>query len=97
MVKVASMVAIFAFLVPICRESFATVGTSEGIECFSVNILKVTVPPGSPAGGGAKQPGFLLGNDFYVFTALLAINGVFWFLAQTITAAKGAYGIVRQV
>ena len=48
----------------------------------------MAVPPGSPAGVRTKLPRFLLGDDFYQLSAVLAGNRVLGRIAQTVAAAE---------
>ncbi len=87
---------IFSVPALICRvmvttirsEWLTTVGAGVRINRFPIHAVWVAVPPGSPAGIRTELPRFLLGDDFYQFSAVLAGNRVLCRITQTVAAAE---------
>ena len=93
---VTGMAAILAMLISVCCKLHAAGCTSEMIDCFSLNAVKVTIPPDSAARIRAELPRLLFWDNLDGFTALLAAHGVFsGFTVKSISAAEGANCIMR--
>ena len=82
------MTAIFPLLISVCGERLTAVGADVRINRFPIHAVWMTVPPGSPAGVRTELPRFLLGDDFYQLSAVLAGNRVLGRIAQTVAAAE---------
>ena len=85
---VATVTAIFTLFIPVCRERLTTMGAGVRINRFPIHAVWMTVPPGSSAGVRAEFTRFLLGDDFYQLSALLAGNRVLCRISQTVSAAE---------
>jgi hypothetical protein len=93
--NVASVATILAMPIAVCREFRTTGRTGKVIDCFSLNAVKVAIPPGDTASVRAELPGLLLWHYFDGLATLLAAHDILSdFTIKSISAAKGTNGII---
>ena len=90
------MTAIFAVRVAVGCEILPAGGAGEGIDRFSIDRLRVAVPPGSAAGIRAEFPGLLFWYNSDGLAALLAARGIHaGFTSKPVSAAERTNCIIR--